>query len=301
MRTSFLAVLVIAALLAPADAQRRDTGERRVVVSVLDRAGKVAAGLTPADFVVREDGVAREITKVEQSAAPMQIAVLVDTAADMQITLRDVRLGVQAFSRAIWATNADSDLALVEFGQRPNHLVTATRSAETLKGGIDRLFEHPGSGAYLLDAVVEATLALKARSATRPVLVVLSRESTPEFSTRQSGPIEATVRNAQAQLWTLVLRDGQPAESPVDSPLDSNEARQRDIVLGDVAARSGGAREILLTRMAIQVEFERLAERLAAQYVVTYARPESLIPPSKLEVTGRRAGTRVLAPRWTGQ
>jgi VWFA-related protein len=274
-------------------AQQRDTRERRVVVSVLDRAGNPAAGLTPADFTVREDGIAREVIKVEQSTAPMQIAILVDTSAGMQISLRDVRLGIATFARSVWSRNPDSDITLMEFGERPRVLIPATARAETLKNGIDALFEHPGSGAYLQDAVVDAARTLKSRAAPRPVIVVFSRESSPEFSTRQSGPVEAAIKDTNAQLWSLILREGSPAAS--------DEAVQRDVVLGDVASRSGGARETVLDRMGIEPGFARLGDRLAAQYVVTYGRPESLIPPTKLEVTGKRADTRVLAPRWTGQ
>jgi hypothetical protein len=294
-RVAILAVALAAyGLMAPGTtAQQRDTRERRVVVSVLDRAGNPAAGLTPADFVVREDGIAREVTRVEQSAAPMQVAILVDTSAGMQLSLRDVRLGIQAFSRAVWSRNPESDIALMEFGERPRVLVPATTRAETLQSGIDALFEHAGSGAYLLDAVIDAAKVLKGRAAPRPVIAVFSRESSPEFSTRQSGPIEAAVKDTQAQLWSLVLREGAPAAS--------DEAVQRDVVVGDVTSRSGGTRETILDRMGIEPGFARLAERLAAQYVVTYGRPDSLIPPTKLDVTGKRAGTRVLAPRWTGQ
>jgi len=46
----------------------------------------------------------------------------------------------------------------------------------------------------------------------------------------------------------------------------------------------------LLTPMAVQSSLERLARELSSQYKVVYGRPDSLIPPEKIEVSARRPG-----------
>jgi hypothetical protein len=46
----------------------------------------------------------------------------------------------------------------------------------------------------------------------------------------------------------------------------------------------------LLTPMAVQSSLERLGRELSSQYKVVYGRPESLIPPEKIEVSARRPG-----------
>ena len=40
---------------------------------------------------------------------------------------------------------------------------------------------------------------------------------------------------------------------------------------------------------------------MLAQLDVTYARPDAMIPPKKLEVQVKKPDTRVIAPRWAGQ
>lgn len=288
-----LAAGLSAAVAGQSQRPVRELRDQPVVVSVVDRDGKLVDGLTPTDFIVREDGVAREVIRVEKAGAPMQIVVLVDTSSDMQLPLEDLKPALKKFSHAIWAKNPDSDITLMEFGERPNQLVLRAKSPAVLDPAVDHLFEHQGSGGYLLDALNDAARLLKGRSAARPVVVVFGREDTQEFSAKRADQAEATLKDARVALWALVLQE--------HGPNASDEARQRDLVLGDTSDKSGGTRETLLHRMAIDPSFTQLADRLTNAYVVTYSRPDSLIPPTKLEVSVKRDGARALATHWTGQ
>jgi hypothetical protein len=53
---------------------------------------------------------------------------------------------------------------------------------------------------------------------------------------------------------------------------------------------SGGQRVTLLVASAVQQALERLGRELSSQYKVVYGRPDSLIPPEKIEVSARRPG-----------
>jgi len=243
---------------------------------------------------VREDDVAREVLRVEPAGTPMQIMMLVDTSAGTQLMMPDVRKGLQAFAKTIWAKSPDSDIGLMEFGERPNQLADLTRTASVLDRAVGRLFEHTGAGAYLLEAILEASKTLKKREAARPVIAVFDSEGSTEFSPQTYREIEDALKNARAALWSVELVSSA-------GPGRSDEARNRNIVLGDVTGKSGGMTDSLLDRMMIERRFTDLATRLVSQFAVTYARPESLIPPTRLDVSVKRDGVRVIAPHWTGQ
>jgi hypothetical protein len=184
-------------------------------------------------------------------------------------------------------------IAFSTFGERPTHVVDYTNSPIVLSAGIDRLFSHTGAGAYFLEAVVETCQRLKKRQAPRPVIVAFVAEGGPEFSNLTYDRVQEALQGAGAALWAVTLDDNAPDQM-------SREGRERAIVLGDVTIRTGGMNKAVLSRQGIETGFKSIATLLTSQYDITYGRPESLIPPTRLEVTARRKDVRVLAPRWTG-
>ncbi|MFI5179291.1 MAG: hypothetical protein ACHQO8_12030, partial [Vicinamibacterales bacterium] len=68
------------------------------------------------------------------------------------------------------------------------------------------------------------------------------------------------------------------------------EERERAIVLEEGPRTTGGYHEQLLTSMALEGKLKLLAEQLRHEYRVTYARPESLIPPEHTTVAAVKPG-----------
>ena len=62
------------------------------------------------------------------------------------------------------------------------------------------------------------------------------------------------------------------------------------MVLDEGPKTTGGRREDLLTSMALADELKQLANELTHQYRVTYARPQSLIPPERVTVAAAKPG-----------
>jgi len=273
---------------------QRSANQQRVLVSVVDKQGMPVAALTPADLTITEDGTAREVLSVAPATDAMQIALLADNSTASARMIPDLRDSLKAFAAAIWAKSPDTQIALYTFGDRPTLDSDFSTSAVALNRRIDRLFATTDAGATFVDAVIEVADALRRRKATRPVIVAFVDENGPDFSNRRSDQAFTSVAAAHASLWAVVRQGfGAAVESP--------ENRERSMVIGDVTTRTGGRSSMVFDGTALKVRFADVATQLLSQFAVTYGRPESLIPPERLDVKLTNPDLRLAAPRWTGK
>ena len=100
------------------------------------------------------------------------------------------------------------DISIIAVGERPTILTEYSTNRVTLQKGIDRLWSQTGSGAYLLDAIIEVCQGLKKRGAARPVIVAVTTEG-PDFSNRQHDQVLDPLRAIGAALHVITL--GQPS------------------------------------------------------------------------------------------
>ncbi len=251
-------------------------------VSVIDEAGAPVPGLGPSDFIVREDNVVREVLRVAPADEPMQIAVLVDTSQTARNDIAHMRTALPPFVAAVTEAaqgERKNQVAIIGFGERPTILAEYSTMPAALQKGIDRIWAAPNSGAYLLDAISETCQGFKKREAQRPVIVALAAEG-EEYSFLSYQQVLDRLGAADAPLYALML--GTPNSSLRD------ESRNRQIVLDRGPSSSGGYREQLLTSMALEGKLKMLANQLTHQYLVTYSRPESLIPPEHITVAATK-------------
>ncbi|MEI6667415.1 MAG: hypothetical protein WCP29_04600 [Acidobacteriota bacterium] len=288
-----LPVLALVALVAlegvwPAPALAQ-TLERDLFVTVLDRTGTPVPDLGPGAFAIREDGRLREVLRVKPATEPIDLAVLIDTSAAATSQISDLRLGLNAF---ITKMRGPARLALIEFGERPHAITDYTADAVLLAQGVGRIFARPGSGAYALDGIIETLNGFKKRDAERAAIVVVWLGG-PEFSNRDDRSVLTLLGEQSVALHVLtVSRGAAPDVMTVDG-------RSRESVFGRGPDISGGSRQNILSSMAITDSLGRIAAELLAQYRVTYARPQTLIPPEKIEVraTGNDLTARGTPPR----
>ncbi len=162
-----------------------------------------------------------------------------------------------------------------------------TTDTAALKKGIGRLFARPGAGAYLLEGIQETSRGLEKREPARPVIVAITTEGV-EFSNLQHDQVLKQLQASRAAFHVIAI--GMPSSSM------SDEMRNRNQVIAEGTERSGGRRDQLLAESSLTEALPRLADELLNQYVVTYGRPETLIPPEKIQVSVSRPGVTVRAP-----
>ena len=281
------AALVVVFSTSPRAAQ--DVRERAMFVSAVDREGEPVTGLGPDAFIVREDGVRREILRVSRATEPMDVAILVDNSAAVSDDITFLRSGLSKFVARIAPGNR---VAVIALADRPTILVDYTDDTKRLSAAVGRLFAMSQSGMTLLDAIFETTRGLAKRETPRAVIVPVFTDGI-EFTNRYSKDIVAALQEEDVALHMVTI--GQFYHS------EEHPTRERSFLLDAGPRGSGGQRISLLSPHGLEDALQRLARELTSQYKVVYGRPQSLITPERAEVSSARPGVTMRGARARGE
>jgi hypothetical protein len=257
--------------------------ERSMFVSVVDQSGAPVANLQPSDFIVREDNVAREVLRVVPATDPMQVAILVDNSTAAGPAITHMRQGLPPFVDRLTTPNSAgrrNEVALVTLGARPRIMAEYSIEPEPVKKAVDRIWEESVPQAYyLLNGIIEISRGFRVREAVRPVIVAIVTEGA-ELSDRTPDQVLRPLSDSGAALHVITL--GPPSAGIDDA------TRYRNTVVDDGPQNSGGTRTQLLAASALPAKLLQLADVLTQTYRVTYAHPDSLIPPQRVTVSARK-------------
>ena len=106
--------------------------------------------------------------------------------------------------------------------------------------GVDRIFEHAGSGSYLLDGIIEASQGFKKREAQRPVIVAITTEG-PEFSYRAYEQVSSRCATSAPRCTSSC--SGRRRATSTKTPATAHRARRGH------RADTGGRRDIAARRI----------------------------------------------------
>ena len=293
------AVVTVVTFVPILRAQERATAggpTRHIYITALDKDGEPVKDLAPADLKVREDGNVMPVLGVQAATAPVAVALLVD---DTGPGLRYIREGAGQFIQRL---AGQAEISLVSIGKNIT-LVDYTTRVDSLYNGVRQLHTQNSAsavdGAYLLDAAHDAIRALQQREAERPVIVVLTLETT-EFSSRRADPMLDELQRSGATLYVVTL--GKPVlktmtgwnEGPTQSLKENlDETNNRRKFLEQGTKRSGGRLEQVLLDSGVPGVMSGIAGELMSQYVVVYSRDVSKPLSRKIEVSANRAGIKI--------
>lgn len=274
------AVVVLCAGAEPdgVAAQQAPSREATMFVSAVDEKGEPVAGLGPEAFVVTEDGRRREILRVSTATEPIDIALIVDNsqAAAGAVTFLRESLGTFVATMA-----SKGNIAIITIADRPTIAANYTSDPKRLADAAGRIFSMTQTGATLLDAIIEAAQGQRKRETPRAAIVPIVTDGV-EFTNRYSRDVVKALRDSRTALHIVTV--GQFYHD------EEHSIRERSFLIDAGPKESGGQRISLLNPMAIDTSLQRLARELSAQYKVVYGRPQSLIPPEKIEVSSGKAG-----------
>jgi len=273
-----LGIALAVALALPPAVGAQGPRERTMFVSAVDQKGEPIEGLGPDDFVVREDGAPREVLRVSHAIEPIDIAVLVDDSAASESLIPRVREALRSF---IAKMSMGNQIAIVGLADRPTILTNYTANTKLLQDGIGLLWPRTRAGTTLMDALYEVSRGLERRETPRAVIIPIITDG-GDFPNRQYEQVMPEVKRAGAAIHAIAIGNF--------SSTSHDELRNRSRVLSDGTRETGGQRISLLSEISVQQALDRLGRELSSQYKVVYGRPESLIPPEKIEVSARRPG-----------
>lgn len=274
-----LLACVATQVVSSSASQRPVSRERSLFVSAVDSSGEPVDGLGPDAFVVREDGVRREVLRVSRATEPIDVAILVDNSQAASDEITFFREGLSKFVAKMAPGN---HVALIALADRPTILVDYTNDTKRLSDTVGRLFPMSGSGMTLLDAMFETSKGLEKRETPRAVMVPVLTDGV-EFSNHYHRDVVTTLRKARTAVHMVTIGQFPHSEEPQGT-------RERSLLLDLAPRETGGQRISLLSSHGLDPALQRLARELLAQYKVTYGRPESLVPPEQAEVSSGKAG-----------
>jgi VWFA-related protein len=273
-------------LLAPPTPAPAADESRSVTVTVTDDKGAPIDGLVAQDVAVVESGAARTLTRIEKDDRPLRVAVLVDTSEPMGDHYRSQI--VDPLLRFLGRLPKGTEFAVWTTGDRPNKVVDYGEGTTAAAKALRRIF--PTGGNTLLDALVEASRDLQSKEAARSAIVVVTGTGAgfTNYAKEQVvdivRPTGATVLAAAIEESGAAATRGQGEVSRVDY----------DYTLSNLAEKSGGRVEILLSAMGAGRTLDSFAGELASQYRLTYDGVAGLKDKDrKVEVKVARPGAKV--------
>ena len=279
------ALLLASGLLTSSASAQRTEREQTLFVSAASDDGEPLLELGVDDVTVREDGRVREVLSVARATEPMDVALLIDTSAASVGQVQNLRRGVLAFINGI---EPPLRVALITLAARPTILVDYTANRERLVEAAEGLFPTNGYAGTRLDAIVEVAEGIENRPAPRAAIVALVFEGS-----EQTRFYAEDVRNAIERSGTT-LHAVTVGLFPSAGP---EPARSLSEVWESVTRESGGQRVVLRTPSGLDTVMGRVARELSNQHRVTFGRPDSLIPPERLEIESTRPGVMVRGAR----
>lgn len=273
---AFAGFPALAGLLALAVPQfTSSVNQVEIYASVTDEAGRPVEGLTAADFVVAEDGVAQQITVFAEGDFPLAAAIAIDASFSMA----GERLAVAKSAARLFLGElqpADQAMLMAIVGRADVIAPLSTDRAAQFRA-IDRLSAWGTTSLH--DAVIDAIGELQP-AAGRRALVLLS-DGDDRYSEASPEEVIALARRSDVMIYPVALGRAMPALFRDLAELTGGRAyHQRD------------ARQLPATLQAIAAELRR-------QYLIGYTPTRPFAAGGSvwrdIDVRARRAGLTVRA------
>ena len=256
------------------------TGSSRVVLAtVADSRNRPLVDLGPDDFVVREDGAAREVFAVRLADYP--IAILIDNGGAARDDFESIR---KAVARFIGRIGVERPVAIGTLGDPPAMLTTFGDSRAKVASALDALTANPSAESLLFQSAANAAQEIQATGTPFSAIVIVS-----------ASPIDAS-RNPANDLLTPILDSGAivhvVANRASSRAVPGAQGRFADM-LRELSDQTRGQYTRIFSAASYQVALDRLADRLSSEMMVEFIEPPDAVRGVDVKMGVRIPGARV--------
>lgn len=264
MTRSLITVIAAAMSIAVLRAEQQPTFRAAVDVVRIDASvmnGLIpVAGLTAANFVVTDNGVAQTLDSVSLDTVPLNLMLVLDTSG----SLAGERLThlIEAMNGLVKSLRPEDTAALMTFSEPVRLAVKPTRDRAPL---IDALTGLQADGSTSVNDAVFFALQLRPPDAgeSRPVLLLFSDGRDTSSWLRNEHVIEATKRSGVLVHVVELVADEWMG-------MRSGEIRPSKF-LGELADTGGGRRWFAKSSRDLRELFGKALNELRARYLLTYS------------------------------
>jgi VWFA-related protein len=209
-RISILAlVMAVVGLLWAGDGDvvfRSDVSLVRVDAQVLDRDNRAVTGLRAEDFILLDEGRARQIRNFAREDMPVDIALLLDVSASMRPHVERI---ASAAHQALRVLDKDDRVAILVFDRSMRVRLPFRSSREDVEQEFERLLRHEtfNGGTDITRALVDAAeyVGREGRRDARRAIVILTDDQTERD--RDEERVSRALVKANAVLSALIAPD----------------------------------------------------------------------------------------------
>lgn len=281
MRRAFAALVVAVAAAASGALAQQPAASRLVLTSVTDGHNHPLIDLGPDDFLINENGAAREVISVYTADYP--IVLLIDNGSDARSDLQPIRDAVTRFLSRI----GQRFVALGTLANPPAMLMDLTDDRETVLSRLEKLTVSPTTVLMPIEAVAAAAQKAQENGSPFSAIVVVSAH-----------PIDAA-QPQSTRLLPMIFDSGSVVHvvsrsSPSTAPRGRGYApRLEGDLLRDLADQTRGYFTTVFSAASYSVALNTLADRLATELIVEYLVPPGPLPEGQVQVGVKVPGAHV--------
>jgi hypothetical protein len=281
-------LFIVGAVIAggpAARARQQQTASRLVLAAVTDAQNRVLADLGPDDFIVTENGQAREVLAVYPADYP--VIVLVDNSAEARSDFDAIRSAVNRFlSRA-----ADRFVAVGTLANPPALLTSLEDDRSAVLRRLEGMTAGPSSLLMPIEAVAVAVEAVRENGSPFSAIVVVSAHA---IDAAQPQNIRLLPDIFDSGAIVHVVSRTSPATAPRGR---AYTPRLQGDLLRDLADQTRGNYTTVFSAPSYSVALNNLADRLDTEVMVEYIAPAGPQSPGEVQIGVRIPGAHMRALR----